>query len=91
MGVGAAPAAHLVMGNGWSQLEVRRRLDPTRRSRAGNQRPLAMAICDRASAYRWRSLEEGGKPVFANIGPLVMELRPAEALALAKGELHCDL
>ena len=45
-----------------------------------------MAIRDRADAYPRRSLEERGKPPFAIIGPLVMELRPAEALALAEGE-----
>ena len=45
-----------------------------------------MAIRDRADAYRRRSLEERGKPPFSIIGPLVMEFRPAEALALAEGE-----
>ena len=45
-----------------------------------------MAIRDRAGAYRRRSLEERGKPPFSIIGPLVVEFRPAEALALAEGE-----
>jgi len=47
-----------------------------------------MAIRDRAGAYQCRSLEERGKPLTGIIGPLVAELDPAEAPALAEDELH---
>ena len=55
---------------------------------------MAMAIRDRAGAYRRWSLEERWKPPFAIIGPLVMEFRPEEALALAECErfiLICEM
>jgi hypothetical protein len=47
-----ASAALAQVGCEGRRRESRRRLDPTRRSRARNRRPLAMAIRDRAGAYR---------------------------------------
>ena len=57
-----------------------------RRSRAQNQRPLAMAIRDRACAYqRWVQCEHS-VPSTVFFDPLVAALGPAEALALAEDE-----
>jgi len=83
------PAAHVAMPEGGTQREVRRRLAPTCRSRAQNRRPLAMAICDRACAYRRWVRWERGTPLTVIFDPLVEELGPAEALALAEDERRC--
>ena len=48
-----------------------------------------MAIRDRACVYQRLVRWERGKPLFVHIDPLVEELGPAEALALAEDELHC--
>ena len=50
-----------------------------------------MAIRDLACEYRRLVRWECGKRLMAIIGLLVVELRPAEALALAGDELHCDV
>ena len=88
MAILATADAHVAMEDGQTQQEVRQRLVLTRRSRAQNQRPLAMAIRDRACEYRRWVRCERGMPLTVIFDPLVEELGPAEALALAEDELH---
>ena len=84
-----APDAGVAMGDGGAQREVMRRLAPTRRSRAQNRRSLVMEIRYCAYAYRRWVRWERGTLLTVIFDPLVEELGPAEALALAEDELHC--
>ena len=52
---------------------------------------LRAAIRDRAYAYQRSVHWEREKPPTAIIDALVVELGPAEVLALAEDKLHCDV